>query len=166
MQDIHPIKPMIELSILTHGQIIFLVVILCIVGLISIVLIAYFLHKRIVKKRQNIIDAQPVKDDIDYLLDILRRMEKVKKKIELGDYKNFHLEVAIIARYFLFRKYNINAVDMTSTELNKNQAIPKKINKHLEEFFFINDLAKFAKINFNNETAYKVYDLGIKIIKL
>ncbi len=162
MQDIHDIKPIIEIALLSHWEKIFFLLFLVLLAVIIISVVAYFVLKKYFRRTSSSTENLPNKI-IDYQAILEKRLQSCRKIQQSGRYKEFHLCLSRAVKEYIGYKRKFRALDMTTKEiLKKLQSFPVE-QKLLEQFFFINDMAKYANYGLEEETARRAYDLVRKI---
>lgn len=116
----------------------------------TIIFFIYYLKKR--KKNEAVFRIKP-KPRIPAHVIALDKLDKLRRKKlwQTGNIKSFYTELTGIIREYLFGRFGINAMEMTSFEIdtalkNINQ-IPKDYKEQLNKTLVIADLVKFAKEN-------------------
>jgi len=163
MNDINPIKDRIDLPIFTSSEILTMKIVALFIVASIIFWLAWKYGKKYFKKKEDtsINDIQA----IDYSELIKEKFRQSKKIFEREDYKEFHLKIADLLRFYFDKKYNCNALMMTSTEINRLSIIPDKQKEKIKIFFEKNDIAKFAGASLEKETARDVLNITEEIIK-
>ncbi len=146
MNDINPIKPVIETPVLTTGFEHALLIIASVLFLAAVVWLFWRYWKKYMAKLYALYTGpvQNQADEIDYEKDARRKLAAAGKLIEQGEYKRFHLEASAIIKAYLSNVYGKNFTDMTTQELTASPCLPAGQLKELKEFFTMADLAKFA----------------------
>lgn len=131
---------------------IFLIVIL-------IIIIGVAVYMFMLKKDKIFISQPPVIPPYD---EAMQRLEELKsrKLWQSGQDKEYYTILTDILRRYIDRRFSINAMEMTSSQiisvLRKNQET-KAVNEQLEQILEIADFVKFAKIRplpDDNEASY------------
>ncbi len=162
MNDIHPIKPPIELAVFSEKMINFALFFLL---FLFLAFLFFYLKKRKVNLSNKIEMPVELEEEIDYCQIAKLELEKVKKYIEVGEFKVFQLEVSSIVKIYLSGIWKKNFSEMTSIEILQNERITSDLKKFLGEFLIISDREKFAKAKQKKKHAEKVYDLALLIIE-
>jgi DNA-binding transcriptional regulator GbsR (MarR family) len=81
----------------------------------------------------------------------LKELEKlkVKKLWQNGQVKQYYSELTDILRTYIDGRYDINAMEMISSDILKElegKELPEQLRKELEQTLGIADLVKFAKM--------------------
>jgi hypothetical protein len=141
-KDIKNLKDLVPLK----GNPLFLlkyVFIFLAVGIVALTII-FFIKKRKNKKKVELLPHLSPFEELEQQIKEL--MEK--KLFEAGKIKEFFISLINIIKYFLYRQYQFNAEDLTTTEtltiLEKKES-ETSIFEKLEFLFNISDLVKFAK---------------------
>ena len=137
---IHPIKPMLEVSLNSKYEKLFIVIL--IIGLI--VAIYFYLHKTANKiSKEKIIIKKTILNDAIYNIKSL----EVPRKITIHNSELFYLKLSNICKIFIKKKFFIRATEMTSLEIEKyfteirlNNELINKWNKSSN----INDMLKYS----------------------
>jgi hypothetical protein len=69
----------------------------------------------------------------------------------LGKFKDFYVELTLVVRRYVQRKYGVRAPNMTTEEFLRETKIPK--SESLEKFLQSADMVKFAGISATREMA-------------
>lgn len=163
MNDIHPIKNVIDISVFTPNQIIgfwvFVVFLLCV--------ILFFMYKKFFKKSESVekLDEVIEEEPIDYSLEAKEGLKKAQVMIDEKNYKEFYLEITLIIKNYIDGVNKINTRDLTTKEIFNHQNLSSDIKEKLKIFFETIDLAKFADQKLDHENANKVYELASNFIK-
>lgn len=139
-----------------------------------IALLVWFIlkHESKSKPKKKVVKAKPkVKPHITALKELEKL--KVKKLWQNGQVKQYYSELTDILRTYIDGRYDINAMEMISSDILKElegKDLPQQLRKELEQTLGIADLVKFAKmeplpddhdrcfkqaVNFVHETAEK-----------
>jgi len=111
MQDIHEIRPPVSFGF-DSGL---FNIILMVSGLIILLVLAFFLIKKYLKKRN-------IKNDIGYLPAPMAPCEAALKELDLllqmqmNDPRLFYFDLTAVLRKYIGRSFGINAIEMTSQE--------------------------------------------------
>lgn len=163
MNDIHDIKPVIRLEYLSRGTILAIVFAFC---LILVGLIAWLIY-RYAKKRlegEKIVESLS-EQKIDYQEIARQKLEKAKENIRQGQFKDFHLEAALIIREYLSGQFGVEAIDLTSREILNLSQFSFEIKGELRRFFELNDYSKFAGAKEEEGVAREVLNAGFRILE-
>jgi len=119
-----------------------------IVGLAAIliagILIYYFIRRRKSKEKEEYIDPRPAWEIAYADLAVLRDQRLPEK----GEIKRFYFELSEIMKRYLGKKFEFNAVDMTTVEIGDVLAaivVNADVHRDFMAFFEHADLVKFAK---------------------
>jgi len=117
-----------------------------VIGLIVYAVWRYFKKKQAQKPLPDVKPKPKIKPHITALkeLEILRQ----KKLCEQGKTKEFYTELVDIIRVYINEQWNIDAMEMVTTEIMdalKNTDIHEEVLKRIYQAFSIADLVKFAK---------------------
>ncbi len=126
---------------------------LIVLAVIAVAVIAFFAYRYWQKHRKNAGDEAPVEPQDLRPADViaLERLDQIKdEKIwQQGRSKEFHTQLTDVLRDYIVRRYGVEAVESTSTEiLNELQPEFKKDKETLavlKAIFALADLVKFAK---------------------
>lgn len=115
-------------------------------GLIAIAILIYFLKKR---KKAEINTAVPqiVRPAHEIALEALDQI-KSKKLWQQGQVKEYHIAVSDTVRMYIEKRYNINAMEMTSDEILRSLRLiiaDVHIKTKLSALLILSDMVKFAK---------------------
>ena len=169
MEDIHPIKPIIQPPIFTDTQIIIFWIIISLLFCI----LAYFIIKKYFPKKTN---PKITITTIDFKEQALQKMQQAQKYIELNNLKKFHLNVTDIIKEYAYKQHQINFPKMTTKEIISQFNFKIEKDK-FKDFLKQCDLVKFANDKVNckakedplgeeskKELAQNIYKRGIEII--
>ena len=112
--------------------------------------IPYLLLRYIKYKRENKnFFGKPIVQDPPHIV-ALRELDKIhsQKLWQNGKEKLFYTGITDALREYIERRYGVNAMEKTSSEILaslKGEAIEEKVYKELDELFQVADLVKFAK---------------------
>lgn len=143
MEDINPIKNVIETPFVTNAMVIAFFAVLVVVLLAT----AWFFYSRYRKKKiAQLSEIKPAEiiPEKDYFVEAMARMEKVKILLEKRLYKEFYLEVTVVVKEFLSGVQKMNIVDMTSRETIASTGLDDDRKAKLTEFLGKADEAKFS----------------------
>ena len=115
MEDIHPLKPVIETPLFSQTQIIILWILLALVIVLILAGIFYFLLKKYWSKPKAPV-VIPVKA-INYKKRALKELRDTKKLIEEKEFKKFYLKVTAILKKYMDGKHQTKFVEMTTDEI-------------------------------------------------
>lgn len=120
------------------------------IGLILLALILWYLYNKYYKNRPKVEEDVPYDPKIpaDILaLEALRKL-KSEKLWQEGEFKKYYTQLTDILRIYILRVFEIDALDMTSSEILENIKL-KNLSEELYsklKFILTNaDLVKFAK---------------------
>ncbi len=156
IKDIYKIKSdLIKLSFIILGSIL----------LIALIYGIYLFYKsKKIKKQQELL-LQLTPEEI-----AIKSLEKLKEQdlISKGKIKKFYIELSEIIKIYLEAKYNILAVEYTTTEIMsslKNMRLDRQKINLINEFLSDSDLVKFAKWIPDNNYCLKNFKDAEEIIK-
>ncbi len=115
-----------------------------------IALLIWFIlkHERKSKPKKKEVKAKPkVKPHITALKELEKL--KIKKLWQNGQVKQYYSELTDILRTYIDGRYDINAMEMISSDILKeleDKGLPEQLRKELEQTLGIADLVKFAKM--------------------
>lgn len=161
MEDIHDIKPPIELPILTQSLVNLFWVFLGIALLIVFLIIIYYVMRKYRRKKVKLSKSEvEIKENIvDYQKEILQKFSDLEKYLKNEEIKQFHVEASKLLRKYLSFKYQDNFTDLTAKEILVNKKISEEKQKRIDDFFKVSDLVKFARLEESSEEAKKIYSL-------
>ncbi len=166
--DIRDIKPIYKAPI-TFKEILPWIALALAIGLITYAIL-YFM-----KRRKTEPAMQPVpKVKVPAWEIALKKLDKLKSEQlwEKGNVKEYYTQLTDILREYFELTYNVNASEMTSTEIQ--EAIAPHVNDDkvmtpLRNVLFLSDMAKFAKAqpgNYENEQSIIYGTEIVNLIKL
>ena len=133
-----------------------------ILGIILLVVIAYFIYRKYANKSE--VEVQPLipKEDADIIANRKLKELEVGKIWQKGEIKEFHSQLSFIVREYIENRFEINALEQTTDEISMLLVAHPDINKsdlqQLTSMLQLADMAKFAKqkpIGAENEQALK-----------
>lgn len=112
-------------------------------------IVCFILYKRIIKKNKFIpLKSRAIKlSPYEESMKALNRLRDKSKNIT--DQKKYYTKITEIIRWYIYKQFNINSLEMTSEEIIeslKAQCDDLKINE-LQNLFSTADLVKFAKFS-------------------
>lgn len=120
------------------------------------------------KLKPNVTQSQIVQE-IDIKETAFKKLEELWRKnyIELGLIKEFYLELTEVVRWYIEKKYNVNALELTTEELfgALKKKVEKKYNLELKAFLENADLAKFAKYVPEKKQILEDFETAKRLIK-
>ncbi|MGE5356216.1 MAG: hypothetical protein ACM3PT_08255 [Deltaproteobacteria bacterium] len=138
---------------------------------VSLLLVAtgIIIYLKYRKKPGLIPDAEQRTDEVSPFSHAILRLEELKKeKIWLkGRIKEFHQQLTYILREYLEKKYNIKALEQSTSEII--QSLDETINEKehfdiITEILHISDMIKFAKASMGENLNEKFLDRTIDLI--
>ncbi len=159
MNDIHPIKPVIDLSLFTEGQILFLW------GMGALIFGGLLVWGGLWgwKWYQNR-PGLPTEEEVrDYRREALGHLQKLKKVIDSGDFDRFYLEVTQVVKGYLSFRYSELIPHLTTQEV-MDRSYSERMKELLKSFLMAVDEGKFAKGRRQVHFAEEVWDGARKII--
>ena len=157
MDDIHPIKPLIETPLFTDTQLFLMKVILSIIVATIFFLILYYLGKKHFLKPHDKPEIEVV-PKINYKKEALFKLTKIKKLVELEEFEEFYLKITEIIKWFLTGEFKNSIEDLTSKEIAALEVLPEDTKKELLSFLKEVDKAKFAKAHHKQKFAQVLFD--------
>lgn len=129
-------------------------IIFLVLGIIGLIILGYYLYKYWKKNKKFKIRDIFTKQEIPLAPHIiaLNSLETLRKKRlpEHGENKRYYTEISEILRNYLFGRFGLSAMEMTSDEIFNNIIRIYEINKedidNLEFILRKSDLVKFAKL--------------------
>lgn len=130
----------------TFAEILPWILVVTAVILVVVLAIFYFVRR---KKNKPLFVKKPVPLKPPHIIAI-RRLEELRlaKIWQSGHLKKYHSEITDILREYIGRRYNIDAVEMTSYEIIEelnNLKVNKEVLSKVESIMNLADLVKFAK---------------------
>lgn len=162
MQDINPIKPIIQVSVFTQTQL------LVFWGVVALFLGIFFvyswwrLHNYYVAKHAH----RKIKNYNlhDYRLETLKALDQVRQKIETQEFKTYYLEITKIIKNYLSYRYETILIKLTTKETLQKCKFSTTMKDLVHLFLQKVDQAKFANENLKVPSAETVYEVANKII--
>lgn len=137
-------------------------------GLVLVVLLVlawYFLKKR--KKQPEAILAPIILKSLEEEMRELFSALLDKRYMEQGEAKLFYSELSSILRIYLYKRYGINAMEMTTKETiaaMRKRGIGSIEQQQLQHILKMSDLVKFAKGEATIEHMKMIFDAGQQFI--
>lgn len=121
------------------------------VGIAIIILLVWLFFKYGIKKKIKILQLPSKPKEKAHLI-ALRELEKLRKKKlwQEGKIKAYYSELTDIVRIYYKNRWNIDAMEMTSSEIldaTEDLTLGDEILSKLQHLFTTADLVKFAKAN-------------------
>lgn len=137
----------------------------------GIILAAYFLYKKYKKKPVVTEIQKPARPAHEIALEELKKLE-AEKLWQQGNFKYYYTRLTDIIRIYLWHRYDVNAMEMTTDEILNSHSI-KQLNREiflkLKFILELADLVKFAKVipvaNENEQCISNAYEF-IRVTKL
>jgi hypothetical protein len=166
-QSFKDIKPLIDapFTIWEIIDYIYLGLILILLAILGWYLYNKYLKNRQVVKEEVIYDPKIPADIL--ALEALRKL-KDEKIWQQNEFKLYYTKLTDILRIYILRVFNINALDMTSSEIIeslKNMPFDENIKNELKYILTNSDLVKFAKEKPIPEVNEKVLDYGFSFVE-
>lgn len=142
--DIKEIKPILDAP-LTFRELI-----PWILGAIVLALLIYALLKYLKYRKRPKLEKPQVKIKVPVWEIALQKLEalKLEQLWQKGDIKEYYTRITDILREYFEMRYNVNAAEMTSSEIIEAVSphiIEKEALPPLKNLLFLSDMAKFAK---------------------
>lgn len=140
------------------------------IGILLFFILSWIVYKKWIRKEKIFVKKEKPRDPAHIIafksLDAL----KEEKLYERGENKAFYSTLTDIVRTYIFNRYGIGAMEMTTEEIqiefSHNKLIDKELAKELYTVLLNADFVKFAKgttLTIENENALKfAYDFVIK----
>jgi hypothetical protein len=132
---------------------------LAIVVTAIIVLMKHFRKKPVIAVREK-----PKRPAHEIAIEELKKLQE-EKLWQKGDFKSYHTNLTDIIRNYLWHRYDINAMEMTTDEILENHIInhlDQKIFSELKYMLELADFVKFAKVipaaNENEQSLSNAFD--------
>ena len=143
----------------------YLWLILCLLLVLSIlgwIVYQYKLKPRMQTQNVNIEQQVDIKEVALKKLDDLWQ----KNYLSLGLIKEFYFELTEIVRWYIEKKFEVNALELTTEELFSvlKKKVDKKYNLELKSFLDNADLAKFAKYRPDEKQIVQDFETAKKLI--
>lgn len=162
MEDIHPIKPIIGVSLFTENQV------LLFWGAVALsfgVILAflwwktheYYIAKKLVGNFKN-------HNLNDYRTKALMELDEVRFKIEKKEFKSYYLKITRIIKNYLSYRYKTKLIKLTTKETMKKCDFSPMMKDLVYLFLQRVDQAKFANENLKVPSAEAVYVVAKQII--
>lgn len=114
-------------------------------------------------KKKGHIPLVPRKREVPPFEEAMQRLEKLKERQlwQSGQEKAYYTELTDILRYYIYRRFGVNAVEMTSGQIMsalRKVEEAREVNERLSNILSLSDFVKFAKVrpsSDENETAFQ-----------
>ena len=122
-----------------------------VLGVLGTFALAYYIYKVVQEiKENNIVEEEVVDNRLPHEI-ALEELEKIKseKLWQKGDAKRYYTELTDTLRDYFTRRFNIPAMEMTSSEILRALKYDKDAHEVLErirQIFDVSDMVKFAKM--------------------
>lgn len=137
------------------------ILIIILVSILSYVLYQY-------QRKPSLSKENDIQKSLDLKEEALQKLNNLwnKNYIEQGLIKEFYLELTEIIRWYIEKKYEINALELTTEELflALKKKVDKSYNIKLKSFLENSDLAKFAKYVPQKEQILKDFETSKEFI--
>jgi len=133
-------------------------------------LIGWFLYRRFTKKNKPVPESIWDNEEIPAHIAAISSLERLrnKKLWQAGKIKQYHSELTFILRMFIEKRFAVNALEMTTSEicveLPKHIQLPQPVGQ-LEEVLRVADLVKFAKLQPLPNENEKSLEQAIEFVK-
>jgi hypothetical protein len=158
MEDIHDIVPPIS----PHLSYLPLYVLFGLIVFALAFLLMYWIYKKRAGRSQSIERTPEPPPPIDYKARAQARLQKARKLLETSHFDEYFVEVSSIVKEYLGGAHNVNALEMTSSELIKKF---KDISE-LPLFFELCYRYEFAGLEAQREDAETVFSLAQEIVEM
>ncbi len=145
-QDIKDIKP----PLVPPVEFDWMILVYIAAGLL-LILAAYYIWRKYFAGKQKALVKEAIKPKIPphvLALESLKRLDE-EKLWQNGQEKLYHIKLSEIIRTYLANRFNIDAIEMTSSEIlshfEKSKDISTELFDDLKKQFDISDMTKFAK---------------------
>ncbi len=122
------------------------------IGVVVLLVIAYFVIRYIQKKRALAklpkSEKEIIRSAFEIAMESLKKVE-AEKIWQQGNLKLYHTSVSDILRQYIFNRWNVNAMEMTSDEIIQHGFVNLIKSDQIELLAFVlrlADLVKFAKV--------------------
>lgn len=119
------------------------------IAIALVLLFAYYTFKKMTKEQDKyIIEKEKIKPPADKVALEALTILKGKELWQNGEVKQYHTELTKIMRQYIEDRYSVQALEMTSSQLNRElnkQGIDKNIVLRFNDILQIADKVKFAK---------------------
>lgn len=137
------------------------ILIIILVSILSYVLYQY-------QRKPSLSKENDIQKSLDLKEEALQKLNNLwnKNYIEQGLIKEFYFELTEIIRWYIEKKYEINALELTTEELflALKKKVDKSYNIKLKSFLENSDLAKFAKYVPQKEQILKDFETSKEFI--
>lgn len=125
---------------------------------LALILVGYYYWS----KKGNL-PLMPRKKDVPPFEEAMQRLDRLKERQlwQSGQEKAYYTELTDILRFYIYRRFGVNAVEMTSCEIMsalRKVEEAREVNDRLSELLSLSDFVKFAKVrptSDENETAFQ-----------
>lgn len=138
-----------------------------VVGALGLILIAYFLTRYLLKKRQETKAIEATRPAV--AAHVLARQRLDASLEQLHDPRAFCILVSEAIRYYLEDRFDLRAPERTTEEfleeLQSSQSLNFEHKQTLEAFLQQCDMAKFAKADMLGQELKSLYDIGVQFVR-
>jgi hypothetical protein len=164
--EINDIKPIVEVYRSFWNK--YGILLLGLVALIATIFgVRKYLAKRPAKVAAPVI-SQPEANPADIALKALNELNRVKPWLKETDLSRYQTELTMIIRLYLSKRYGINALEHTSSEivasLEKQKLLSNQLRNEVREILEISDLVKFAKAKPSSDINQDFLDRSIHFV--
>lgn len=135
--------------------------------IVILAIFAYMYFSKKYKRDGYILPRKPEPTPYESAIDGLRKL-KEKKLWEQGLEKEYFTELTEILRVYLYRRFGINAMEMTSRQilasLRANKEIADK-REYFRQILSMADFVKFAKVRPLPDDNVKAYDNALRFVQ-
>lgn len=156
----------------TFSKIIWIILISSSLILIAICVLAFILWKHHKEDPEPYVyndavatSAQPVLT----ALELIRKLGEEKMWQTPGNEKKFFTMLTDVLRQYFYRRYRINAMEMTSSELVealRKQDVPYMVREKVQQICFTGDMTKFAKHKPTDDECMKCVTTAEEVVKI
>ena len=143
MQDIHDIKPLIDVGI-WDTRIPFVIFVFVVA---SVVFLAYTLRERYIRRKAQVSTPQEPKKNISAIIDAARsRLQQSKESIATKNFKQIYIEITSITKECISDVYELHIESLTTSEISQLQNMPKEVTDATVRFLQNIDRLKFDDV--------------------
>ncbi len=162
MQDIHDIKPLIEITIWDTK-------IPWVLFVVFLFLLAYgfvYIHRMYATQSQKKeIQKVPTESPLQIIQRYIREIEKKEVSLDTTDLQSLYLELTEMIKKCLTEIYKVSITNMTTKEITYVTGLPEAVKSATIKFLIKIDTLKFSEEKSTHHTAKEMYLAARKIMQ-
>lgn len=155
MQDIHDIKPLIDVGIWDTR----LPLVIFVIVLASLVFLGYALRERYLRRKAEVSTPKEPKKDIAAIIDAARsQLQQSKESVATKNFKQTYIEITRITKECVSDVYALHIESLTTSEISQLQNLPKEVTNATIRFLQNIDRLKFDNVLSEHQKAIALCD--------